>query len=78
MHRDRPIIQVLSPRTWGEFGNYLAATRFSRALRTAVEAETVLLEAEPILPWLGEAGAEIRTISLTSPDAATRTERYMG
>ncbi|MFD0385575.1 hypothetical protein ACFQ2B_34505 [Streptomyces stramineus] len=61
----------------GEFGNYLAATRFSRVLRGAVDAEVTLLEAEPILPWLGEAGAEIRTISLESPDATARTRRYM-
>jgi len=74
---DRPHIQVLSPRTWGEFGNYLAATRFSRVLRGAVDAEVTLLEAEPILHWLGEAGAEIRTISLESPDATVRTRRYM-
>ncbi|MFF8576579.1 Moenomycin biosynthesis protein MoeGT1 [Streptomyces sp. NPDC015408] len=78
MRRDRPHIQVLSPRTWGEFGNYLAATRFSRVLRGSVDADVTLLEAEPILPWLGEAGAEIRTISLESPDATVRTERYMG
>ncbi|MET7571739.1 Moenomycin biosynthesis protein MoeGT1 [Streptomyces sp. NPDC005492] len=78
MRPDRPHIQVLSPRTWGEFGNYLAATRFSRVLRGAVDAEVTLLEAEPILPWLGEAGAEIRTISLESPDATERTRRYMG
>ncbi|MET9296214.1 Moenomycin biosynthesis protein MoeGT1 [Streptomyces sp. NPDC003077] len=77
MHRDRSHIQVLSPRTWGEFGNYLAATRFSRVLRGGVDAEVTLLEAEPILPWLGEAGAEIREISLNSPDAATRTRHYM-
>ncbi|MFE9681813.1 Moenomycin biosynthesis protein MoeGT1 [Streptomyces sp. NPDC002701] len=77
MRPDRPHIQVLSPRTWGEFGNYLAATRFSRVLRDAVDAEVTLLEAEPILPWLGEAGAEIRTISLESPDATVRTRRYM-
>ncbi|OLZ73457.1 Moenomycin biosynthesis protein MoeGT1 [Streptomyces sp. IMTB 2501] len=77
MRSDRPQIQVLSPRTWGEFGNYLAATRFSRVLRGEVDADVTLLEAEPILPWLGEAGAEIRAISLTSPDAATRTRRYM-
>ncbi|MFE7278033.1 Moenomycin biosynthesis protein MoeGT1 [Streptomyces sp. NPDC057623] len=78
MRPDPPHIQVLSPRTWGEFGNYLAATRFSRVLRGAVDADVTLLEAEPILPWLGEAGAEIRTISLESPDATVRTERYMG
>ncbi|MCD7443021.1 Moenomycin biosynthesis protein MoeGT1 [Streptomyces lincolnensis] len=78
MRPDLPRIQVLSPRTWGEFGNYLAATRFSRVLRGAVDADVALLEAEPILPWLGEAGAEIRTISLESPTAAVRTERYMG
>ncbi|MER5358444.1 Moenomycin biosynthesis protein MoeGT1 [Streptomyces sp. NPDC002785] len=77
MPADRPRIQVLSPRTWGEFGNYLAATSFSRVLRTAVDAEVTLLEAEPILPWLGDAGQRIRTISLESPDAATRTRRYM-
>ncbi|MGA5421546.1 Moenomycin biosynthesis protein MoeGT1 [Streptomyces lavendulocolor] len=77
MPSDHARIQVLSPRTWGEFGNYLAATSFSRVLRGAVDAEVTLLEAEPIVPWLGEAGAEIRAISLGSPDAATRTERYM-
>ncbi|MER5838816.1 glycosyltransferase family protein [Streptomyces prasinus] len=74
---DRPRVQVLSPRTWGEFGNYLAATRFSRALRSVIDAEVTLLEAEPILPWIGEAGAEIRTISLESPDAVVRNQRYM-
>ena len=74
---DRPLVQVLSPRTWGEFGNYLAATRFSRALRSVIDAEVTLLEAEPILPWIGEAGAEIRTISLESPDAVVRNQRYM-
>ncbi|WP_445525405.1 Moenomycin biosynthesis protein MoeGT1 [Streptomyces cyslabdanicus] len=73
----RPHIQVLSPRTWGEFGNYLAATRFSRVLGGVVDAEVTLLEAEPILPWIGEAGAEIRAISLESPDATVRSERYM-
>jgi glycosyltransferase involved in cell wall biosynthesis len=74
---DRPLVHVLSPRTWGEFGNYLAATRFSRALRSVIDAEVTLLEAEPILPWIGEAGAEIRTISLESPDAVVRNQRYM-
>src|SRR5262245_44335227 len=72
-----PRIQVLSPRTWGEFGNYLAATRLARVLADRVDAEVTLLEAERILPWLGEVGAQIRDITVTSPDAATRTDRYL-
>lgn len=70
-------VQVLSPRTWGEFGNYLAATSFSRVLRRVTDAEVTLLEAESLLPWLGDIGARIKAISLQSPDAATRTERYL-
>ncbi|MDX3852341.1 Moenomycin biosynthesis protein MoeGT1 [Streptomyces sp. AK02-01A] len=70
-------VHVLSPKTWGEFGNFLAATRFSRALRGALDVEVTLLEAETFLPWLGDIGAQIRTISLESPDTATRTERYL-
>ncbi|MER6910214.1 Moenomycin biosynthesis protein MoeGT1 [Streptomyces sp. NPDC000594] len=70
-------IQVLSPRTWGKFGNYLAATSFSRVLRERLTAEIVLGEAEPLVPLLGEAGAEIRVISEESPDLATRNTRYL-
>ncbi|GAB3110374.1 hypothetical protein GCM10027160_10510 [Streptomyces calidiresistens] len=77
MTTDRPGIRVLSPRTWGEFGNYLAATRFSRVLRSVVDAEVTLMEVEPILPWVGEVGGEIRSISLDSPDATVRNRRYM-
>ncbi|EFG04766.1 hypothetical protein [Streptomyces clavuligerus] len=73
-----PRIQVLSPRTWGKFGNYLAATSFSRVLRERVAAEVALGEAEPLVPLLGEAGAEIRVISEESPDLATRNARYRG
>lgn len=75
MPRDR--IQVLSPRTWGEFGNYLAATRLSRVVSGELDADVTLLEAEPILPWLGEVGAEIREITVTSADATERTRRYL-
>jgi hypothetical protein len=74
----RSQVQVLSPRTWGEFGNVLAATRFARALRDATDAEVTLVEAESILPWLGDIGAEIRAITLASPDADTRSRRYLG
>lgn len=70
-------VHVLSPRTWGEFGNYLAATRLTGVLRDQLDAEVTLQEAEPILPWLGTIGADIRDITLTSPDAATRTRRYL-
>ncbi|GLF92730.1 glycosyltransferase family protein [Streptomyces yaizuensis] len=76
MPRDPRTVQVLSPRTWGKFGNYLAATSFSRVVRERVGAEVELREAEPLVPLLGEAGAEIRTISEQSPDLATRTVRY--
>lgn len=70
-------IQVISPRTWGEFGNYLAASRFTNVLRDHIDARVTLYEAESMLPWVGEVGGRIRTITLTSPDTATRTERYL-
>jgi hypothetical protein len=71
-------IHVISPRTWGEFGNFLAATRFTRAVRERfADAEVTTYEAEPMVPWLGEVGRQIRTITLDSPDTATRTGRYL-
>ncbi|MEV0264675.1 glycosyltransferase [Streptomyces sp. NPDC050617] len=70
-------VHVLSPRTWGEFGNYLAATRFTAVLRDQLPgAEVTLLTAESLLPWVGDVGARIRDITLQSPDTATRTRRY--
>ncbi|MFI9202959.1 Moenomycin biosynthesis protein MoeGT1 [Streptomyces sp. NPDC053048] len=72
-----PRIHVISPRTWGEFGNYLAATRFARVLEEHLDAEVSLWEAESMLPWVGDIGARIRDITLTSPTPATRTERYL-
>ncbi|MFE7120923.1 Moenomycin biosynthesis protein MoeGT1, partial [Streptomyces sp. NPDC057654] len=70
-------VHVLSPRTWGEFGNYLAATRFTTVLRERLpDAEVTLLTAESLLPWVGDVGARIREITLQSPDTATRTRRY--
>lgn len=72
-----PRIHVVSPRTWGEFGNYLAATRFAQVLRDHLDAEVSLWEAETFLPWVGDIGARIRETTLTSPDAATRTRRYL-
>ncbi|MFC5144780.1 Moenomycin biosynthesis protein MoeGT1 [Streptomyces aureoversilis] len=72
-----PRIHVISPRTWGEFGNYLAATRFARVLQEHLDAEVSLWEAESMLPWVGDIGARIRDITLTSSDTGTRTERYL-
>ncbi len=46
-------VHVLSPRTWGEFGNYLAAHRFARAVRESVlDVEVTVIEVETLLPWV--------------------------
>lgn len=71
-------IQIISPRTWGELGNFLAASRFAGVVRQQLpEAEVTLVEVEPLLPWVGEIGAQIRAITLGNHDSATRTRRYL-
>lgn len=71
-------ILVLGMRTWGQFGNYLAATRLAHVVRASVpEVEVELREAESFLPSLASVGAQIRTLTLESPDALTRSERYL-
>ncbi|WP_051807698.1 hypothetical protein [Actinoplanes subtropicus] len=73
-----PRIVVVSPRTWGQFGNFLAATRLAGVLRERLPGREVdVWEAEPLLPFMGEYGARIAEISTGSPDARTRTTRYL-
>ncbi|GIF10096.1 Moenomycin biosynthesis protein MoeGT1 [Actinoplanes teichomyceticus] len=73
-----PRIVVVSPRTWGQFGNFLAATRLAGVLRDRLPGHEVeVWEAEATLPWIGEYGARIAEITAGSPDAATRTGRYL-
>jgi hypothetical protein len=71
-------ILVLGMRTWGQFGNYLAATRLAHVLRDSLpEADVDLREAESFLPSLASIGAQIRDLTLESPDATTRSRRYL-
>ena len=71
-------IVVVSPRTWGQFGNFLAATRLAGVLRDRFEdGDVAVWEAESTMPWVGEIGGRIADITLTSPDTATRTARYL-
>lgn len=71
-------ILVLGMRTWGQFGNYLAATRLAHVLRDSMpETDVDLREAESFLPSLASIGAQIRDLTLESPDAAERSRRYL-
>lgn len=71
-------IQVLGMRTWGEFGNILAATRLARVIEAQhPDCVVELYEAEEFFPRFEEIGAEIRALTVESPDAATRARRYL-
>lgn len=71
-------IIVISPRTWGQFGNYLAATRMAGVIQERLpDDEVAVWEAETSMPWIGEIGARIAKITTSSPDPATRTARYL-
>jgi glycosyltransferase involved in cell wall biosynthesis len=71
-------IEIVAMRTWGEFGNLLAAQRLARVLAAQLPgAEVNVREAEDFLPRLEAAGAEIRDITITSPTPAVRTARYL-
>ncbi|GLY08390.1 MULTISPECIES: hypothetical protein [Actinoplanes] len=73
-----PRIVIVSPRTWGQFGNFLAATRLGGVLRERLPGHRVdVWEAETTLPWIGEYGARIAAITADSPDTATRSRRYL-
>ncbi|MEU4526619.1 hypothetical protein AB0F49_00150 [Micromonospora ureilytica] len=71
-------IVVVSPRTWGQFGNYLAATRLAGVIADQLPGDDVVVwEAESTLPWVGEIGGRMAQISQSSPDPVTRSARYL-
>lgn len=73
-----PRIVIVSPRTWGQFGNFLAATRLAGVLRERLPGHRIdVWEAEATLPWIGDYGARIADITAGSPDTATRSRRYL-
>jgi hypothetical protein len=70
--------EILAMRSWGEFGNFLAAQRLAKVLAPGLPG--VRLEvgtAEEFFPRLGAAGVEIREITVGSPTPQVRTRRYM-
>jgi UDP-N-acetylglucosamine:LPS N-acetylglucosamine transferase len=72
-----PKIEIVAMRSWGEFGNYLAATTLARSIETRMRAvELTLHAAEDFVPRLRMIGDDIATVTVGSPDSATRARRY--
>lgn len=69
-------IDVYSPKTWGQLGNYLAATRFAATVRDGLGVRVLVHEAERTVPWLGRAGQRMRDLTVDSPDPQIRHRRY--
>lgn len=71
-------VAVVAMRSWGEFGNRLAAERIRAVLiRQLPSVEISVWDAEDLVPKLEDAGREIRKITLGTRTVAQRSSRYM-